>query len=105
MKLISFGTDGPIFVSSVLVKGRFSAKKIGNSDLFAAKRLALKRGEAASIYIKVGNPFYLVFLRGGGVNAFKLFEFDSKVQISKKRTFNYGSILFPARVYAIFRGV
>ena len=54
--------------------------------------------------MKVGNPFFF-FFGGGGLNACKLFEFDAKVEISKKRTFNYGSVLFPARVYAIFRGV
>ena len=55
--------------------------------------------------MKEGNPFFFFFGGGGGLNACKLFEFDAKVEISKKRTFNYGSVLFPARVYAIFRGV
>ena len=47
--------------------------------------------------MKVGNPFFF-FFEGGGLNACKLFEFDAKVEISKKRTFNYGSVLFSARV-------
>ena len=34
--------------------------------------------------MKVGNPFFF-FLEGGGLNACKLFEFDAKVEISKKR--------------------